>query len=178
MPGIPIQMQGMAPAGLQSVQVGVRQPSGAVAYQTIPVIGPGGVQYSIPVHSMPTSGGSIAMPVHSLPPGTIPVQTGPISVQPLQPGQLPPGSVIPVGNVQHQPTSVDTSGVGVGGRHLNPAIVTVPSYVRPSGYVSYAQATAQSYVQQPPVMGTPMTAATTPETSLAQTITMPSGEWY
>ena len=66
------------------LKVGVRQPSGAVAYQTIPVIGPGGIQYSMPAPQMPpglaaaAAGGPGPMTMASLPAGSIiPIQPQP-----------------------------------------------------------------------------------------------------
>ena len=51
--GTPIQVQGMDPA--QAAQGTAVAPGTAVAYQTIPVIGPNGLQYTtIPVQSLPT----------------------------------------------------------------------------------------------------------------------------
>ena len=141
----------------------------------------------------PGSGGG-PIPIQSLPPGTaIPVQPFPVApppgmavagpIQQQQPPQFPPSSQpqqmpvpISVPSVQMPPGVVDVNSGG-GGGGVRPAIVTVPSYVRPGfAYNAVAQqqdvAASQGIAAAGPMMSTqPNTGVST----LPQTITMPSG---
>ena len=157
MPGIPVQVPAPVQVqGMQSVQLGIRQPGAALAYQTIPVIGPGGVQYTIPVQSLPHTGGHL--PVASMPAGSLPVQ----QATPLQPIAMPQQPIpVPI-SVPSVPVSTFDSG-----RSYSGAVVTVPSYARPAGYNT-------SFNSQPAGRGAVMTP--TPNMS-QQTITMPSGTY-